>query len=169
MIDGDEVLHELSLPAPPDEVFDMFVDPALLVRWIGISAELEPRPDGVFRFEVVPGEFCEGRYVVVDRPRRLVFTWGWTAPSFALPPGSSEVEVTFAPGADGSSTELRLVHRGLSSDGRVMHDDGWTNFLGRLSAVVAGDPPPDYPTADPDERLEQLRNATDREGGADGR
>ena len=81
MIEGNEVIHELRLPVPPDEAFEMFVDPVRLIRWIGISAELEPRPGGRFRFEVMPGQFCEGRYESVDRPRRLVFTWGWTAES----------------------------------------------------------------------------------------
>lgn len=155
MIDGEEVVHELVLPAPPEEVFDMFVDPELLVRWIGISADLDPREDGVFRFEVVPGQFCEGRYVVVERPHRLVFTWGWTDPTFDLPPGSSEVELTL--GEQGSETMLRLVHRGLSADGRLLHDDGWTNFLGRLNAVLSREEPPSYPAGDPGERLDRLK------------
>jgi len=36
-----------------------------LVRWIGIWAGLEPCPGGRFRFEVVPGQFCEGQYLIV--------------------------------------------------------------------------------------------------------
>ncbi len=135
MIEGDAVVHELVVPAPPEEVFEMFVDPALLVRWIGISADLEPRPGGRFRFEIVPGEFCEGAYTTVDRPRRVAFTWGWTTPSMGLPPGHSQVEVTFEPCADGR-TRVRLVHTGLGAAG-PMHDDGWTNFLARLSEGAA--------------------------------
>lgn len=159
MIDGDAVVHELVLPAPPDEVFDMFVRADELVRWIGISAELEPRPGGLFRFEVVPGEFCEGRYVEIDRPRRVVFTWGWTAPSMNVPPGASRVEVTLEAHADG--TMLKLVHHGLSDDGRLMHDDGWTNFLGRLAAVVASNDAPAYPSGDPHARLRELKEGRD--------
>jgi uncharacterized protein YndB with AHSA1/START domain len=94
VIDGDAVVHEIVLPVPVEQVFDMFTDPRQLVRWIGISADLQARPGGRFRFEVMPGEFCQGRYVVVERPGRLVFTWGWTDPDFGLPPGSSRVEVT---------------------------------------------------------------------------
>src|SRR5207244_1723366 len=101
VIDGEKVVHELVLAAPPDDVFDAFVDPVRLVAWIGITADLEPRPGGRFRFEIAPGEFCEGEYVTVERPRHLVFTWGWTAPSFELPPGSSRVEVTLRPVDDG--------------------------------------------------------------------
>jgi uncharacterized protein YndB with AHSA1/START domain len=164
VIVGDSVVHELVLPAPPSEVFDMFVDAEKLVRWIGISADVEPRPDGRFRFEVVPGHYCEGRYVTVDRPHRVVFTWGWSDPSMAVAPGSSTVEVTFEAECSGRSTRLRLVHRGLpdSERGRVLHDDGWARFVARLRAVVAGEEPPDYPTEQPAERIRQLRAHKER-------
>jgi uncharacterized protein YndB with AHSA1/START domain len=157
VISDDAVVHELVVPAPPDEVFDMFVRPDELVRWIGISADLDPRPDGCFRFEIVPGQFCEGRYVELDRPRRVVFTWGWTDPTMNVPPGSSRVEVTFEPWDEGRSTALTLVHEGLDADARLMHDDGWTSFLARLDAVVRGGPAPGYPSADPQQRLRELK------------
>jgi uncharacterized protein YndB with AHSA1/START domain len=141
MIDGHTVVHEAILPASPDDVFDAFVDPEHLVRWIGISADLEPRPGGRFRFEIVPGEFCEGQYVAVERPRRLVVTWGWTDPRFDLPPGSSRVEVTLTPHGDGGTdTHLRLVHHGLTGPGRLLHDEGWTHFLNRLDAMLSLEP-----------------------------
>ena len=75
MIDGDAVIHEVDLAAPVERVFEMFTDPHKLVRWIGISADLQPRPGGRFRFEVMPGQFCEGQYVIIEKPSRLVFTW----------------------------------------------------------------------------------------------
>jgi uncharacterized protein YndB with AHSA1/START domain len=161
MIDDDEVVHETVLPAPPSDVFEMFVDPKNLARWIGISAHIEPRPGGRFRFEVMPGQYCEGRFEIVEHPGHLVFTWGWSDPAMGVPSGSSRVEVTFAPeGADGQSTRLRLVHRALPDDerGRRLHDDGWARFLTRLGAVLSGDEAPEYPTEQPDERLEQLRH-----------
>ena len=159
MIVGDSVVHEVVLPAPPSDVFDMFIDAEKLVRWIGISADLDARRDGRFRFEVMPGQYCEGRYVIVDRPHRVVLTWGWSAPEMGVPPGSSTVEVTFEPDGSGHGTRLRLVHRGLpdSERGRVLHDDGWSRFVARLQAVVAGEAPPDYPTEHPGQRLAQLQ------------
>jgi uncharacterized protein YndB with AHSA1/START domain len=158
VIDGDAVIYELVLPAPVEQVFEMFTVPGQLVRWIGISADLQPRPGGSFRFEVVPGQFCEGQYVIVERPSRLVFTWGWTDPGFGLPPGTSRVEVTLAPsGEDGHQTRLRLVHTGLAGDLGVLHDNGWSRFLARLVAAAAGQPPPAYPAQRPDERLATLQ------------
>ncbi len=157
MIDGDAVIHEVVLSAPVERVFDMFTDPRLLVRWIGISADLRPRPGGRFRFEITPGQFCEGQYVIVERPGRLVFTWGWTDPGFGLPPGASRVEVTFtSTGEDGHQTRLRLVHTGLAGDLGLLHDDGWSRFLARLTATAAGEALPAYAAEQPGERLTAL-------------
>jgi uncharacterized protein YndB with AHSA1/START domain len=158
VIDGDAVIHEVLLPASAEQVFGMFTDPRQLIRWIGISADLQPRPGGRFRFEVVPGQFCEGQYVVIDRPVRLVFTWGWTDPGFGLAPGTSQVEVTLTrAGEDGRQTRLRLVHTGLAGDLGLLHDDGWSRFLTRLAAVTAGAGPAAYPGEQPADRLITLR------------
>jgi hypothetical protein len=48
VIDGDDVVQELVVQAPVEQVFNMFTDPRQLVRWIGISADLQPRPGGRF-------------------------------------------------------------------------------------------------------------------------
>jgi len=176
MIDGDAVIHEITLPVPVEQAFGMFTDPRQLIRWIGISADLEPRPGGRFRFEVVPGQFCEGQYVVVDPPGRLVFTWGWTDPGSGLPPGTSRVEVTLTrSGDDGRGTWLRLVHTGLAGDLGLLHEDGWSQFLARLAAVTSGGEPGAYPAQQPGERLaalhqqDQQKTATDDSGGRRGR
>jgi uncharacterized protein YndB with AHSA1/START domain len=158
VIEGDVVVEEIRLARPPEAVFDFFVDPGKLVRWIGIGADLEPRPGGRFRFEVAPGQYCEGAYLVLDRPRRVAFSWGWTDPVMDVPPGSSQVEVELTP--DGDGTHLRLVHKGLQSEAaRLLHDDGWGQFLARLDAVCRGTDPAPYPEGDPLSRLEELRPA----------
>ncbi len=148
MIAADgSVVHELVLPRPRQAVFDFFVDPARLSRWLGLGADLEPAAGGRFRFEVQPGWFCEGAYTEVRPPERVAFTWGWTDPSWELPPGSSLVEVDLAE-ADGG-THLRLVHSRLPGFLGDLHDEGWTRFLGRLAAVATGADPGAYPAGDP--------------------
>lgn len=133
---------EQVVPAPPAAVFPFFTDPALLVEWIGIAADLDPSPGGVFRFEVAPGEWCSGRYVEVSPPHWVVFTWGWDSGAIPVPPGSSTVEVDLLEHADG--TLVRLTHRDLAPEVRPLHAEGWSRFLPRLAAVVAGlDPGPD--------------------------
>ena len=167
MIDGSAVVHELDLPAPPERVFAMFTDAGQLVRWIGIAVDLTPEPGGQFRFEVAPGQFCEGEYVVVEPHSRIVLTWGWTDPAFGLPPGSSRVEVTFT--ASGAGTRLRLVHDQLPGDLRLLHDDGWTRFLARLDAELDGRDPGPYPDESPEERVRLLQPARPGPGPPDRR
>ena len=47
-----------------------------LVCWIGIDAQLEPRPGGRFRFEITDGQWCSGRYLEVVQGRRVVSPGG---------------------------------------------------------------------------------------------
>ena len=130
----DVVVSEIDVRAPAAEVYEMFTDPAKLVRWIGIRALLEPRPGGLFRFELMPGEFCSGRYLELVPGRRVVFTWGWESGALPVEPGSSTVEVDLR--ETGGVTQVRLVHRGLSAEMRPWHADGWARFLPRLAEVA---------------------------------
>jgi uncharacterized protein YndB with AHSA1/START domain len=139
---ADPVVAEIEVRAPAAAVYAMFTDPAELVRWIGIRALLEPRPGGAFRFELVPGEFCSGRYVELVPARRVVFTWGWESGALPVAPGSTTVEVDLTE-HDGV-THVRLTHRGLDAAMRAMHAGGWDRYLARLAAVLEGrDPGPD--------------------------
>ena len=40
-------------------------------------AELDPRPGGLYRIHVPGGRVAEGRFVALEPPHRIVFTWGW--------------------------------------------------------------------------------------------
>jgi uncharacterized protein YndB with AHSA1/START domain len=143
---SDEVVCEVAIRAPAEAVYAMFTDPAKLVRWIGIRALLEPRPGGAFRFELVPGEFCSGRYVELVPHRRVVFTWGWESGAIPVAPGSTTVEVDLDE-RDGV-THVRLAHRGLDAALRDMHAGGWTRYLARLAAAAEGREPGLDPAAE---------------------
>ena len=43
------ICREIFIAAAPEAVFDFFVDPAMMARWIGLSHQLDPRPGGMFR------------------------------------------------------------------------------------------------------------------------
>jgi uncharacterized protein YndB with AHSA1/START domain len=133
----------LSIAASPETVWEFFVDPEKLHRWKGIDAQLEPRPGGVYRCEVIPGHTALGEFVEVDPPRRLVFTWGWKGQD-AVPPGSSTIEVELTP--QGNGTSLRFVHRDLPGAEQVAsHAHGWDHYLDRLEIAAAGGDPGEDP------------------------
>lgn len=62
------VLCEVAIRAPASTVFAMFTDPAMLGRWIGIRALLEPRPGGSFRFELIPPDPAEAYAAAAGPP-----------------------------------------------------------------------------------------------------
>jgi len=146
----------VRIDAAPDQVFDYFVTPHLLVSWMGRRAVLEPRPGGEFSLDVYRVN-VRGRYVVVDRPKRLVISWGHEGSSL-LPPGASMVEVTFT--RDGAGTLVKVTHSGLPEEELGNHAMGWAHFLGRLEAVAAGrDPGPDpWLTSPPSAQATRLRS-----------
>jgi uncharacterized protein YndB with AHSA1/START domain len=145
MTGSDAVTVTIDVRATREQVYEMFVDPAKLAAWIGIRAMLEPRPGGQFRFELLPGEFCSGRYVELDPPRRVVFTWGWESGALPVEPGSTTVEVELH--EHGDTTRVHLTHRGLTDSMRPFHADGWRRFLARLQAVAEGRDPGEDPAA----------------------
>lgn len=72
-------------PHPPERVFDAWLDPPSLGRWLFatqsgemLRVEADPRVGGAFtiverRGNAIAEHF--GRYVEIDRPKRLVFTF----------------------------------------------------------------------------------------------
>jgi uncharacterized protein YndB with AHSA1/START domain len=132
----DPVSAAIDIDAPIEAVYAMFTEPGELTRWIGIRAMLEPVPGGQFRFELMPGEFCSGRYLEIDPPRKVVFTWGWESGALRVEPGSSTVTVELSDRGSGK-THVQLTHSGLPSEAmREHHTGGWANFLPRLKEAA---------------------------------
>ena len=159
---GTEVVeHEIRVDARPETVFGFFTDPVRLVQWMGLEATLDPRCGGVFRiafhppdevgelldatYETEPGRTSMpqrvvlGKFLEVDPYRRIAFSWGWEHERYAMPPASTEVEVTFTP--DGDGTVLRLTHRRVPRHVLPLHRAGWSHYLPRLAIVAAGGDP----------------------------
>ncbi len=126
-----EVTATTRIAAPPEVVFPYFTDPALICTWLTETADLDPRPGGIFA--VNPGRPAQGTYVAVEPPHRVVFTWG-IPDDATLPPGASTVEVVLA--ADGDGTVVTLTHSDLPEDHRPSHQQGWNHFIGLLPTVV---------------------------------
>ena len=127
----------IDISAPAEIVFEHLTTPAGIVAWMGHHAVLHPAPGGEFSVDIA-GTPIRGRYVEVDRPRRVVVSWG-VAGSEEFPAGSSRVEFTLTPTATG--TRLGLVHTGLPEAKHTGYAAGWVYFLDRLRTVAAGGDP----------------------------
>lgn len=133
---GDDVLVVTEhVRARPEVVFPYLTESALLAAWLCDTALAEGRPGGALRLDMGEVQVL-GSYLVVDPPRRVVFTWG--VPEWAdLPPGSSTVEVTLTPdGPNGENTLIVLTHRGLPAARRDGHRTGWDERLAGLLEVA---------------------------------
>jgi uncharacterized protein YndB with AHSA1/START domain len=126
------ITASVRIAAPPEVVFPYFIDPQLLVTWIGESADLDARPGGTFAVDF-SGTKARGSYVAVEPPHRVVFTWGIPEDA-TLPPGSSTVEVVLV--ADGGDTIVSLTHRDLPLDREPSHREGWEHCMAALAAAV---------------------------------
>lgn len=133
------VVVERRIKARPETVFAFFTDPRRWLQWQGVDATVEPRLDGEFRINVRGDGYASGRFVEIDAPRRIVFTWGWEMPGNPVPPGSSTIEVDLL--AEGEATLVRLTHRGLPPESCDVHRIGWEHYVERLAVRAGGGDP----------------------------
>jgi uncharacterized protein YndB with AHSA1/START domain len=98
--------QQVRILARPDAVFDLLVDSDQMARWFGQGNDLVAEPGGALRVDINGRDIAAGRFVTIERPTRVVFTWGWEN-SADMPPGSSTVEITLQP--DGDDTLLTLA------------------------------------------------------------
>lgn len=133
-------LLQITVPrhieASPDEVFDAWAEPELFERWF------EPQ-QAILRKAAVDelwywvaehagrlwAHYC--RYVRVERPRLIEFTWM----SEATRGLETRVIVEMTPARGG--TDLVLTHSGVPDDelGRS-HEDGWKQITGILAEKI---------------------------------
>ena len=125
------------VPLGADETFALLTEPDRLRRWQTVTARIDLRAGGSYRWTIVPGHTAAGNVVEVEAGRRLVMTWGWED-SEDLPPGASTVIITLDPSEGG--TIVRLVHEGLTDEQSDSHAQGWSHYLERLAiAARTGD------------------------------
>lgn len=129
------VVVRRTIAASAEDLFDAWLDPEALAIWMrpgaiqSTVAKLEPRVGG--RYEILmrgPADSFPhtGVYRIIDRPRRLVFTWH----SKGTEQKETLVTVDFI--TRGASTEVVVTHEQLPESARPSHANGWTSGLERL-------------------------------------
>jgi uncharacterized protein YndB with AHSA1/START domain len=123
MKESKKVVVERLVPAPPQQVFEAWLDP-----------QSDPRVGGKFVIVMsIGGKDIphRGEYLEIERYTRLVFTW--------LSPHAGEgsrVTLRFAE-SPGGQTKLVFEHVGLpDAKTRRGHHEGWSNILKELAALL---------------------------------
>jgi uncharacterized protein YndB with AHSA1/START domain len=129
MTNAHSLTVERVVPGPIADVFDAWLDPALLSQWMTPGpamsvpeATIDPVVGGRFRIVMRAGDRDlphEGEYKVIERPTRLAFTWT------SEPAGSDTlVSIVFT----------RLAHERFTSESaRDSHRQGWGAILDALA------------------------------------
>jgi uncharacterized protein YndB with AHSA1/START domain len=127
--------------ATPERVFDAWLDPAMIGRFMlgpalreedVLRLTVDARVGGTFSF-LVRRQGTEidhvGRYLEIDRPRRLSFTWGIGE---IPPPEESRVVIDIVPLPAGC--DLTLTHDMHPKWAEYVNrtEEGWTKITGAL-------------------------------------
>lgn len=136
------VTHHFAASA--ERVFDAWLDPDLLGRWMFglggrdeevIRIHIDPRVGGRFSFLIRrDGQEIDhvGRYLEVERPRRVAFTWA-TAPEPAEP---SEVTIEFEPEGTGCVVTLTHAMAAEYADFVERAEGSWSAMLAAMDAIL---------------------------------
>lgn len=128
--------------APVERVFDAWLDPNVAGLWLFTSpsseahdVEIDPRVGGRWQItDTREGVVYRalGEYLEIDRPRRIVFTFGM--PQFSDEAAKVTVEIA----SEGVGSMLVVTHERLPWASKNATTQGWTAMLDRLCQELIG-------------------------------
>ncbi len=133
---------EKIISAPIEKVFDAWLDPKLLPKFMmgrpdaptTEVAEIDARVGGGFKLLMYcsnEGLPHSGKYLEISRPDKLVFTW--VSPHSVVEDSTVTLHFTRI---DAHKTKISLTHiRFINEESRAGHEDGWGCILGNLEKV----------------------------------
>lgn len=135
-----------TFQAPPERVFNAWIDPALMSKWFarapgtppGVVVTADARPGGQYAVDVTGTNGktyrMQGEYREVTPYSRLSFTWFYKGGDFPAP---SLITIEFHP-AENGATDLVLTHEQLPVSQVEPHRVGWLECLAMLESALAG-------------------------------
>lgn len=138
----DPITREDTFRATIDELFDAFTVPHLVTRWYAQQADMDARPGGWWTFTWPPHRAASGRFITVDRPHHLVWSWDDSMQDTRRAPEGGEthprltMDYTFETLPNGE-VRFSLNERGHDDDAlRAQHSDGIDRMLEHLHDFV---------------------------------
>ena len=132
-----------TFKASPQRVYDAILDPAMIARFMFgpllreeeiLHIRNDPRVGGEFSYKVRRGEHeidHVGRYLELDPPRRIVFTW-----AIAPEKDGSTVSIDIAPTTEGCTLTLTHEMAPQWADFVDRSRQGWEKMFGVLATLL---------------------------------
>ncbi|MDT5078822.1 MAG: hypothetical protein QOJ80_3459 [Mycobacterium sp.] len=142
MSDAPIVRVQRIMPAPPEVVFDEWLDPEAMEEWMCprpvrcVAVTIEARVGGNVRLDVDDSGtsvLIAGRFLAIDRPHALRLTWSnsnWQDPTTV-----SIVDVAFEPFGE-DETLMSIEHSLMPPEEFDGFHDGWTLTFEQLAAFL---------------------------------
>ena len=144
-----------TFDATPDRVFAAWTDPQAFGSWFGpvgmktVLCEVDPRVGGVWRLmgegKNVPGRqtadfvrpTVSGKYLEIEPPTRLVFTFAWHEKDDFASPRGQETIVTLQFKPAGQGTEMAFTQAVFKDQlALAAHNRGWTESFDKLGDLL---------------------------------
>ena len=131
------------LPTPPDLVYSEWWDPEAMRAWVcprpavPTGIEIDPRVGGSYRIDIDDEGLAlsvTGRYVGLERPRGLAFTW---LASWEPSAPESVVTVSLAPQDEGRRTLMTIRHLRLATELQDGYNARWALVAAQLGEHLA--------------------------------
>ena len=128
------VQQSITLPAPPERLYDMYLDPSLHAEFTGAPVKIGGNPGAEFR---AFGDMLSGRMLHTAPKRMIVQTWR----AFHWKPEDldSILILTFWPDRSGGRIELMHVNvadhdvEGVTEGWKKYYWDPWRAYLSKKS------------------------------------
>lgn len=137
----DTVKIEMSFNAPLEKLWDIWTEPQLILKWFGsdpdgkgINATMNVQPGGSYEISFQDSNgtehTCTGKYLVVEKPNHLSFTWEWKNE-----PGVIST-VTVSLSSMNNSTFMIFDHKDLGTASAHNYLKGWKETFGKLEKLI---------------------------------
>lgn len=131
------------ISAPLEEVWDAWTTSSGLPTWVGLGAEVDAKPRGVFRVTFQPDQADpiargnDGTIVAIEPMKMLSVTWMTPMHMSGLTGNSTSLVIYFDELNDGKQTRVRLINSGYGigsewDEAYAYNVKGWDRVLSSL-------------------------------------